>query len=365
MKKEWKGILFWVFFPLFMTILIIATINPLKAEMKIPVGIVLEDEHALSYDLYKSIAHTPYIRPFLLDENEALHKLQKHELDTVFVIDRNYGEMVYKGNRNNLITSYRTERSFTYVPLKELVISYVYEDFIRSNATHHVQQLQRTYDSSNEFNKQYLIDRSKEIEKEQDLLKTQLTFKQNQIEVQDSYLIDPWHIWIFFTFLSTLLLFDWVIKENELFIKQRFTFGKYSFKYYLVINSFFYMAGLVLIDLIIVCLLAILDYLYLSLSLIFVVVSFRIVINLFSFLLTFMFRSIYFYYIVVFIIFCFTGLIRGVIVPIDGLMNKYSFVNYIDPLGAPLSYEIFNPWLFILVGCFIIWLLTFKGGRHA
>lgn len=339
--------------------------HSVKEDTKIPVGVVLEDEGVLAQQLYDSIANTTYIRPFLLDKREALNKLEKHELDSVFIIQRNYDNTIEKGGRTNLIKSYRSDLSFTYVPLKELVISFVYEDFIRSHAAFYAQELQRTYHSEGAFNWINLVERSKEIENEQDLLQTNLIFHGKKLSEQTkSTLFNPWEIWILFTFLTTFLLFDWTIKESKLSTKQRFAFGKYSFKYYLIINGLIYTTMMLLIDFLTISLLAYFFSLSLSSTLIIAVISYRLMINMFAFLISLFFKSIYFYYIISFILFCLAVLGSGVIIPVDGIFSTYPLLIYLNPLQSTLSLDIFNHWLLLLSVCLFLWFFI-RGEKYA
>lgn len=355
-KVQWKSVLFWSFFPLIMTVSLIIMTDSAQEDTKIPVGIVLEDDHILVEQLYQSIANTKYIRSFLLDEREALNKLEKHELDSVFIVRKNYAENIKKGRRDHLVTAYQSDLSFAYVPLKELVISYVYEDFIRSQAAFAVRELQLTYNRFDQFNWSDLVEQTKQIEQEQNLLQTHLIFNEKETTpTTQSNLLDPWAVWVVITFLATFLLFDWTIKENDASIKQRFLFGRYNFKQYLTINTLFYTVGLLFIDLLTILILSNTFKMSLSISLFVTIISYRLTLNLFALLISLLFRSTYFYYIVVFILFFIVLISSNIIIPMDGVIAKFPIFIYLNPLQPILLIDMFNFWLFIACGLFLLW----------
>src|SRR5690625_7077636 len=89
-KKQWLHLLFWFIFPIITTILIITATNAIQDETKVPVGIVLGENTQLAENLFESIKENPLIRVYELNESEAIDQLNKHELDSVFVIKKGY-----------------------------------------------------------------------------------------------------------------------------------------------------------------------------------------------------------------------------------------------------------------------------------
>lgn len=362
-KKQWKSLNFWLLFPLLTTITIVLMVDSVQEETKIPVGIVLQDDSSLGKQLYKSIETTPYIRPFLLEEKEALNKIEKHELDSVFIINRDYDKSIERGRRNNLIKGYQSDLSFAYSPLKELVISYVYGDFTRSQAAFAVRDLYQLYERSDPFLWLDLVEQSKTIEEEQNLLKTELIFAGTSGANQSNQsLVEPWAVWVLATCLATFLIFDWVIKEKKASLQIRFPFGKVSFKHYLMKNSIIYTLLLLAFDFFTLFTLALFFPMSLSISLLISMISYRITLNIFAFLVSQFFTSVNMFYMMSFVLFCFLSLGSGIIIPIDGLMTKYPLLNYLNPLQPALSIDMFNHWLVIACLMFIVWL--FKKGEH-
>ena len=234
-RKQWLSLLFWLVFPLVVTWFVIVQFATLQDDTKIPVGIVMEDESQSAQELYDSIKDTPHIRPEILSEKEALNQLQKHELDSVFVIRSRYEDSIERGSRNQLIKSYQSDLSFAYTPLRETVISYVQQDYSRAKAAFVVQRMGDAYGMTEEWSYDELIDRSKEIVEEQKLLDVDFSFSDSESGASDTEdtLLKPWNMWAIMTLLATFMLFDWVIKEKEASATLRFVYGKLSFKQYL------------------------------------------------------------------------------------------------------------------------------------
>lgn len=364
-KFEWKGLLFWLTFPLLVTIIIMFAFGAIEEEANVPVGVVLEDDSILAKQLYESIQSTPYVKPFLLDEREAINQLEKQQLDSVFVIQKHFDENIERGRKNNLIKSYSSNLSFTYVPLKELVISYVNGDFTRAQAAFTVEQLYEQYDVENDVNWHELIERSKVIEREQNLLKTSLTFfNSDVVEKGEQSIIDPWTIWVFATFLCTLFIFDWVIKENNKSIQNRLLFSKWSKRYYFALNGLIYTVLMFIIDIVTIIILAIIFNFEITFYLMMTLISYRVTLNMFAFLFSFLFKSVYSFYMISFALLCASLIMSGIIVPIDGLISQFPAIVYFNPFHPVLTINPFNYWFIIaILLCFVSFIREEK--QHA
>src|SRR5699024_10216270 len=136
--------------------------------------------------------------------------LQKHELDSVFIIRSRYEDSIERGSRNQLIKSYQYDLSFAYTPLRETVISYVQQDYSRAKAAFVVQQMREVYGVTEEWSYDELIKRSKEIVQEQKLLEVDFSFADAGAgkDDADDTLLQPWNLWVIITLLTTFMLFD-------------------------------------------------------------------------------------------------------------------------------------------------------------
>src|SRR5690625_1744673 len=119
-KKQWLSLLFWLLLPIVATVMIIHVTNAIQSDTKVPVGIVLEEETDLAEEFLHSVKQSPLIRVYETTEKDALHRLKQHELDSVFIIHNGYEKQIRKGKRDRLITSYQSDLSFAYSPVKEI-----------------------------------------------------------------------------------------------------------------------------------------------------------------------------------------------------------------------------------------------------
>lgn len=365
-RKQWVSLLFWLCFPLVVTWFVMVQFATLQADTKIPVGIVMEDESSSAQELYDSIKDTPYIRPEVLSEKEALNQLQKHELDSVFIIRSRYEDSIERGSRNQLIKSYQSDLSFAYTPLRETVISYVQQDYSRAKAAFVVQQMGEAYGVTEEWSYDELINRSKEIVQEQKLLEVDFSFADAGARKDDAddTLLQPWNLWAIITLLTTFMLFDWVIKEKKASATLRFVYGKVSFKRYLLQNMLIYLFVLFVMD---VVTMGVFHFLFdetISMKLLISLIGYRVMLTTCAFLFSLCFTSTYVYYTSSFAIVLFTALLSGVFIPVDGIMEKWNGFSFINPLSIFLEASFMNVWLWIGIVFTALWFIR-KGEADA
>lgn len=365
-RKQWLSLLFWLLFPLIVTWFVIVQFATLQADTKIPVGIVMEDDSQSAQELYDSIKDTPHIRPEILSEKEALNQLQKHELDSVFIIRSRYEDSIQRGSRNQLIKSYQSDLSFAYTPLRETIISYAQQDYSRTKAAFVVQRMGDAYGVSEEWSYDELIDRSKEIVEEQKLLEVDFSFANAEKKENDTddTLLKPWNLWAMITMLATFMLFDWVIKEKRASATLRFAFGKVSFKQYLLRNMFIYMFVLFAVDLVTM---GLFHYLFdetISLKLFISLIGYRLMLTTCAFLFSLCFTSTYVYYTSSFAIVLFTALLSGIFIPIEGLVEKWDWFSFVNPLSIFLESSLMNLWLLVGIVFTALWSIR-KGEADA
>lgn len=365
-KKQWIHLLFWLAFPVIATIAIIIAINAIQDETKVPVGIVLEEDTLLAEDLYESIKTNPLIRIHELDEPKAIDQLNKHELDSVFIIKKGYEDKINRGSRTRLIAGHQSDLSFAYMPVKEMILSYAQQDAARSKAIFVINQLSQQFADQQLWTSAEILEKSKQIQVDQQLLHTNFSFfdKHTEDSGNEFTLFNTWNIWSLFTLLATFLLFDWSIKERRPSIKPRFTFMRISFKSYLIKNLLLYMALLYCFDMI-----AIFSFSYfldepIKLSLFGVVFSYRILISLGAFLLALLISNLFLFYGSAFLITLIIAIGSGALIPIDGLLKRYPWLEWLNPLDAFLSMQYINPWLIGFIILIIGWYVR-KEKHHA
>lgn len=357
LKKQWPSLLFWLLLPIGATVIIISITNSIQADTKVPVGIVLEEETALAMGVYDSIKQTPFIRVHETTEKDALYKLKKHELDSVFIIHDGYEEQIRQGSRNRLITSYQSDLSFAYTPVKEMIVSYAQQETGRSKAAHTVLMLSEQYNQSKQWTWEEIINKSKSIQKEENLLHTQFSFANtDQIAADNEFTIwNTWGLWAVFSILSTFLLFDWLIRESNANILPRFAFIRFSFKNYILKIFLLYTMLYLLFDMIAISVFHTFLNEPISLSFIGAIISFRLIVNAGVFLFARCFKNVFLFYSVSFVVTLFLAITSGAILPIDGIVTKYKWIEYLHPLHPFLSGEISYVWLIIFSLLITIW----------
>lgn len=356
-KKQWLSLLFWLLLPIIATILVIHFTNIIQEDSKVPVGIVMEEETPLANALYESLEMTTLIRVYNLTEKEALHQLEKHELDSVFVVQSGYEDKIRKGSRNRLITSYRSDLSFAYSPVKEMIVSYVQQDTGRAKAAYTINQISDTFNINQQWTWEEIVAKSKEIEADENLLHTTFSFadKVQSQNVNEIVVWETWGLWALFSLLASLFLFDWVIKENRLSLLPRFAFNRISFKSYLLQNVGIYTILMILFDFAALITFNLLLDESISIQLMASILSYRMILNTGAFLLALCFNQIYSYYSISFILTLLLAITSGAVIPIDGIINKIPILELLNPLQAFLQNGIGYIWLVLFSGLIIIW----------
>ncbi|HLR67158.1 ABC transporter permease [Virgibacillus alimentarius] len=356
-KKQWLSLLFWLLFPILTTLAIINLMNIIQSDTKVPVGIILEEKTNSSMELYQHIKETPFIRVYETTEDDALHRLKKHELDSVFIIHEGYEEKIRQGKRNQLITSYQSDLSFAFSPIKEMIISYAQQETSRSKAAHIIQHLSEQYPQKEQWSWKEIINKSKSIQKEENLLYTKFTFSNTdkQGPKRELFTLDTWGIWALLSILTTLFIFDWLIKEQNANILPRFVFIRFTWKKYLLYNFLLYTILFLMFDMVAIGIFHTFLKEPVNLSFIGAILSFRLMLNTGAFLLALCFKNIFLFYSVSFIITLFLSIASGAILPIESITRNYNWVEYFNPLHAFLSGQISYLWSVILIALLGLW----------
>lgn len=349
-KKEWKGLVFWLLLPLVLTFLWLKIISILDEESKVPIALVVEEKSNLSNALIENISKTPYLHIYFLGIGDALHKLEKHELDSVFVIRKGYEENIHHNHRLQLIEAYYSNQSLAYFAVMDTISSFAQYDITRSKAALKVKEIQQTYGAEKTSEWEEIVQTSRTFQEKEELLKTEYTYQQSNyvVEKENSTLIKTWGIWAFFSIITTFFIFDWILKESGKAVRIRWVYTIIPFEKYVIINFIFYTIALVLIDA--------LTYLMLDKSISFAsIFVFRIIINLSAFLLAILYNNTFSYYICSIAIALFFTLIGGAFIPIEGLVNHWPWIKFISPVHYLLNKEIAWHWFVILIGLTILW----------
>lgn len=356
-KKRWKGLLFWLGLPIISTFLFMQLTAIIQADSKIPIGIVLEEDTALSNDLYRSIDQISFVRLYKLSEHAAIHKLQKHELDSVFIIHPDFEKQIYANQRTQLISGYKSNLSFAYTPVKEAILSFVQQESGRVKAADVIHKLAIKSTEQSIFKTEDIIRTSKEIQNNEQLFSTSLSFVHNgDIQTNTNKLpIDLWGIWALTSCLATFLLFDWVIKENNPSIRQRLIFTKQAFPQYILKNTLLYYGLFCLIDLMTLIIFMIGFDEQFTLTKMFSVLSYRLMLLIGACLLALMSRNRGYYYNLSFVIVLFIAITCGLVLPIDQMDGLYQLLYKFNPLHAFLNGQVTYGWNIILIVFIFLW----------
>ena len=353
LKKQWFSFFLWLVLPFIATIIIIQITSYIQQDTKVPIGLVLEEETNQAMNLYQSIEESPLLRVEKLNKTDALRNLKKHEIDSVFIIRDGYENAIKSGQRNQLIQGYHSNLSFAYNPVKEMIASLVQQETGRSKAAYFIMDLSKEHSSNLSWTWDEIVETSKMVQQEENLLHSTFTYASNSIERETST-FNVWGIWALLSILSTMLLFDWIIKERSKNIKIRFPFMKISFQNYLLGNLLIYTVILFLMDGIS---LIIIYQLFNGINLpsIGTLFSFRMMLILGAFLLALCFKNIFNYYSFSFAFTLFLAISSGALFPVKGITNRFTWLEFVNPLNSFLSGNATILWSFILIIISGIW----------
>ncbi|WP_010532439.1 ABC transporter permease [Lentibacillus jeotgali] len=360
-KKQWISLVFWLLFPLIATVSITMVIDTLQEDAKVPVGIVLKEQTDAAEELVAEIKSAPYVRLQLLSENEALQELEKQDLDSVFVIHGGFEQNIEQDNRSGLITGYESDVSFAYLPVKEMIISHVQQETGRTKAAYAVKNLEQQYNGQEEWTLEEIKAKSKEIQQEENLLNTALTFQGTPETVNDNPRLFPvWNLWGIFSLLSTLLVFDWVIKEKQSKAIMRLAFSRWSLKSYLLQNLVLYTVVLWIINLLAAGSLYFIFGEWISPA---NLLSFQVLLSMAAFLFANMFNSPFYYYTMSFALALVVGVCSGALLP-SAIAANWKWFDAINPLNPLLSGDYLSLWTAAVVLSSVLWFFR-KEQYHA
>lgn len=363
LKKEWKGFLSWMLLPTIMTVLIMQGVATWQEETKVPIALVVEEQTEMAARLVDDFASTELLHIQFMSLDEALHKLEQHELDSVFVIREGYEDNILANRRNQLIGAFSSNRSFAYNAVVETITSYAQQDAARSKAAFVIKQLFSDYGMEDEWSYEEIIASSRERQKNEALLKSAFTYydKDNTAEEQALPLLKAWGVWAFFAIVMAFFLFDWMLKENRPSMRQRWLFTEISFKKYACGSLLFFTVIIFLMDLVTAFIFSSLFEEALTIRILISLLAFRVTINLLAFLLANVYKQLYMYYISGLGIALLLIVIGGSIIPLDRLTGKWPWIEEFSPVQSLLNGTIPLIWLCILAVLFARW--AWKGGK--
>lgn len=356
LRNDWKSIVFWALMPIIGTLLFMSMMKAVVPEVKVPVGVVVEDDSALARELVEKLQQTDYLAIRLLRETQALSLLEQHELDSVFVIRRDYEEHIYEGKKR-VIEGYASNRSYAYFAAEELVTSHAQEQATRAKLLLEVEKLLEQHERMDLWNKEDILAQSKERQYDKDLVKMEFTLYETGVpKKQEASFITVWSIWSVLALLATLFLFDWVVKERKETVRIRWHYANQRFTVYALWQLLFYTAALFLLDVLFVFAMQ-----HFSWHVVVSLLAYRCTINVLAFATALCIRNSYFYYVVGLFITIVSAVIGGGIIPLDGVMKQASWLLQLNPIYAFLQQQI----AFVALGGALLFVIMYYvGGRR-
>jgi ABC-2 type transport system permease protein len=264
------------------------------------------------------------------------------------------------------LSSYRTDLSFAYSPVKEMIVSLVQEETGRSKAAHYIIQLNEQYQGENSWTWEDISEKSIEIQQDENLLYTAFHYNDSAESPTETSLIswNTWGLWAILSVISTLFLSDWIIREKALAVSTRFSFIKPSHFTYFAFTICIYMALFFLFDIASLTIFSIVLQEKVTIYFLVSLLSFRIMLTLLAFSLAHSFKSSGMYYGMTIIITLIAATISGVVIPVNGFMLKGHWTEIINPLDAFLNERMTVLWLLISM-ILVLLILTRKERSNA
>ncbi|MFC4402623.1 ABC transporter permease [Gracilibacillus xinjiangensis] len=353
MKRKKISLVIWLLAPLLITIGFVATADTVQDDFTVPVGLVLEEETTSAVELYEAVNSSSFVTVSLLSEQNAIRQVEQHELDSVFIVKEGYEKAIQSGNRRNLLESYYSDRSFAYNPVKEMIVSIIQQETGRLKAASTVMALEKELRGSQSWSENEIIAKSKQVQAEEDLLNNEFRYAGgkatgNKVAIE----WNPWLIWAFPAMLFTIFLFDWVIKEQNASVAVRFPFTRVKYPIYMLLNISFYIILLLIMDLFTA---GVFYWLYQENVRFIALLSYRIMIGLFAFLIVTIIKKVYVSYILAIVLTITMIVLSGALLPSGGFELTYGWINLLNPLSRFLSGEWTIEWLGICLAGMVIW----------
>lgn len=354
-KKQIISLLFWLFLPLVgLSFFLLVDTND-SQNIRIPVGIVVEEQTPLLDEVIQNIDELPMVDLLYLSYDEAMHQLEIHQLDSVFAFPKGYDASIMENDRRGIVSHYTSNLSIAAIPMKESVLSLIQSQLNRSEAAHTVEELFNAYGETPPTHEQ-VRETSIEIQANEQLIETSFTaLGDSTTPLDEEPFISVWDVLIFLVLFSTIMLLDWVVRERNHPTFERIIFSVYKPKLYILMHLVLYLCLFVLVDGLALIMLTVLSSKTLSFSLVMASFSFRVMctIGLFLFALCFTKRFAYLLgAIALFVILIGTS---GMIIPVDGILRHMPSYGTLHPLQSVLSETNSAIWLVICVGLAIIW----------
>lgn len=199
-----------------------------KTEVRIPVGLVLEEQTELAQTLVSTLQSSPVLTVQLLTTKQALQALEKHELDSVFIIKDGFEATILANERAVIVEGYHSNMSLMYEVASELISSRTLQLVGQQQTVQTIQQLDPTSVRAE------IIESSHDYFQHQPLLSTTIRYQDSTVAVITHTNEQALVIWAIFSTLASFLHSEWLRKELTPALKLRLPFSKISSSRYIL-----------------------------------------------------------------------------------------------------------------------------------
>lgn len=363
LKRHISKIIFWLILPLLLTVVITMLVNRTSDDFRVPLAVITEENSTEVNSIIQGLGDSEFIsiETFqTVDRSNVLRQLEQYQFDSVFIFSEGFEEKLRQGERRNLIEVYYTDQSLYYEPSKELVASLVQELIGQYTTIDDVLQLQDFLLSGTEVENEEILAERERIKTETNLVNQTFYFQGEQQNNEGEKSVNPWMLWAYITFLSTLFMFDFVTRETINSASNRFYFMRYSYTLFMLLTLLILNSVMLLIDIsssLVMKNISEADISILSLA------TYRIVINTIAFLIAYFAKSqmkLYQLAIALTIITLALHLVMPVIISFTGL----NAVSMLHPVVMFTQNKVNITWLIILTVLMFMWIRRNKLARN-
>lgn len=341
--------------PLILTVVIVHWGNAAAQDAQIPIAIVDEDNSELSQAFIQELQQIDLLTIQLMSKQKALYALEKNQLDSVFIIKRNFEKQLRNNKRDQLIEAYSTNRSYFYFAVKENISSLAQRKAIQAKAAHEVKSLLKKYDSAIHWSFDEIVAQGQKREERYELLTVEFSYfneNESSTPTEKTNLLASWGIWAFFTLISTFYLFDWVIKESNHPVVVRWLQCKVSYTAYFFSTLGIYLFVMLLVDFLTY---RIIETQFLW-SQVLAIGVFRLCCAALALFVAVHMKITTSYYFITLIFSLLLALIGGSFIPMERLFAKWPLMSELSPIYALLQWDISLVWtVFIVLICMYVY----------
>ncbi|MDV2684483.1 ABC transporter permease [Alkalihalophilus lindianensis] len=331
-----------------------------QQEIAIPIAVVDEDDQVFSRAVVDHISNQERISAVTTNRDEARDMLLRHEVDTVYVIKKDFEAALKREDRRETIEVWTSPHSLTTGIVNEVIASMVVRLTSSVNAADRVlvlsSLLELPLEAGEDVVWQEIFDFSESQWEPEPLLT--INYRDGSSDGATSNTTGQWlnpylGMWTFFTLLISILVTDWVIREKGLILPRvRSTFA--GIRKYLVVHLMVYVSFFMLQTLATYFILLYLNKVEPSVSLFVSMILFGCVSMTISFLLAAWSSNLVRYYIIGMMMVVGLSLLGGSFIPVHELAEGLRITSTFLPHHVVIYYDsasLFNLLVTGVVAC--------------